>query len=1310
MDIDNLSISIETQANAAVGQLQELEKALVSLSSVRTTGITTAAKNIDKLSASTSKLTSGAVDNLSRLADSLNKLTSVGRISPTFGTQIAKIGESLSRLDYNAASKLGNLAQGLSSLSKLEKAKLTTFINQLGKLPQVIKDLQKADLNLFTEQMERLAAALRPLSNQMSSIGSGFANMGRNVGRVTSSLSRGSGLSKMSGTLSFLTKNLSAVVVARGLKNVINSMNQYIEDVNLFTVALGEYAGEAQKYADIVSDVMGIDPGQWMRNQGVFQTLATGFGVVADRAYIMSKNLTQLGYDISSFFNLKVEDSMVKLQSGLAGELEPLRRLGWDLSVARLQQEALNLGISKSVSLMTQAEKAELRYYAIMKQVTVAQGDMARTLSAPANQLRIFSMQLTMAARAIGSIFIPMLNAILPYAIAAAQAIRMVASAIASLFGFKMPEIDYSGVQVAAAGAADLADSADAAAGGLGKAAKAAKELKNATLGIDELNVISPPEDNASGGSGGSGGGGAGGVDGFDFELPEYDFLGDAVAGRVQEIMDKLKPGIQWIQDHMDQIATLVEGIAVGLLAWKLAKSFLDSVGLLKEAFKTLAGLFTYGPMTEGVYNLSNALKAFGAAALFAVAGVAEVDLIKRMFEAFKDGEAINWPDMIKFTADYAAVLGSLWGAFKLLGMGNIGLIVGTLVGGIPLLAAAFDDMFQNGLTPQNVAMVGAFAVGVGAIAIAINPLAALVTGVTAVLGGLALALSQDAIPKVEIFDKTISDATKKAVEPFTNDIRTLQDDLRGMEFNPKLITPDTVNSIRTKVAGIRDTILNELDSDRNAELAKLEPLKASISPDKFQKIVDSVNGHYDNLIKNINADQGRIDQLLEQVGSDDAAIAQSAMSDIYDIITGWQAEGIKALSGTQTESERILTNLKNASNRITAEQASTAIQEATRTRNETIAAAKEQYSMIVEQANRLHEAGIINDEEYNEWIRLAEETREETIQAARDQYNGIIEVVDQKLGTDLVDKVDHHTGEINSRWEAFWVGRIKNQNDAFNEIQENLGKDYDETEDIEKTRQEQLSKIHDDWWVSLKERAGVGFDNVKETIGNLWTDWTENKAMPDLANFAAGVAIWAEGVKERIKDKYDSLILWWQQNVSPKLTTAYWVDKLSGISEGITAAFTNGINGAVRVLNRFITWFNDKLTFKVPSMELDDGSTVGGQTVSLGKIPTIPTFAQGGYPTTGQLFLANEAGPELVGQIGRQTAVANSSQIEDAITLGVSKANDRVAELLYELLKAVEAKDLNVVIGDDRIGRANDRYQLSRGVKVNTGAFANAY
>jgi hypothetical protein len=329
-------------------------------------------------------------------------------------------------------------------------------------------------------------------------------------------------------------------MVASKIYSAIKKSSDYVENVNLFTVSMGQYAGEARQYAEEVSEVMGIDPGEWMRNQGVLMTLATGFGVAGDRAALMSKNLTQLGYDLSSFYNISVEEAMQKIKSGFAGELEPLRAVGYDLSNAKLEATALELGIDKAVSSMTQAEKAQLRYYAIMTQVTTAQGDMARTLDEPANQMRIFKAQLSMAAREIGNVFIPMLNAILPYAIAVTKVVRNLASSLASLVGYEMPEVDYSGVDA-------MSGVADDTSGALDDAVDSAKKLKSYMLGFDELNVINPSTSNTMEG-----------VGEFDFELPEYDFIGGAINSEVNKIVEQ-------IEESLAEIMSIASGFALAV-------------------------------------------------------------------------------------------------------------------------------------------------------------------------------------------------------------------------------------------------------------------------------------------------------------------------------------------------------------------------------------------------------------------------------------------------------------------------------------------------------------------------------------------------------------------------------------------------------------------------------------------------------------------------------------------------------------------------------------------------------------------------
>lgn len=566
VEIQGLEFRIVNDSTQAVTGLQNLINTLNRLKTATNggaTGLSKTAQGIRELSNSLKGLNSGdASQKITRLANALTALSQVGnvKISSSIANQLTAINTALACLKWTDGDKLTTLANGLRPLSELGKANMTTFINQLSKLPKVIEDLETADIDKFTQQMTSLAAAMKPFADEMQKVSNGFSAFPSKIQKlITSTEKYNASASKATSTTGKFTSGLKALNVAavavtfRKIGNFIaqavTESNKYQEDLNLFTVALGQYADEAKAYAEKVSDVLGIDPAQWLRNQGIFNTLLTGFGDTAERAQLMSQNLTQLGYDLSSFFNISIEDAMQKLQSGISGELEPLRRLGYDLSQARLEQTALNLGIKESVANMTQAEKAELRYYAIMTQVTTAQGDMARTLQAPANQLRILQAQLTQAARAIGNIFIPALNAILPYAIAVVRAIREIANAIANLLGFTLTDVDYSSVGKLASGTGAVADN-------LGSAAGSAKELKKYIAGFDELNVL--PSNSNAGSGGGAGGAGGGG---FDFDLPTYDFLGDAVETRIGEIQKK-------IENTLAEITTIVSGfmLAVGAI------------------------------------------------------------------------------------------------------------------------------------------------------------------------------------------------------------------------------------------------------------------------------------------------------------------------------------------------------------------------------------------------------------------------------------------------------------------------------------------------------------------------------------------------------------------------------------------------------------------------------------------------------------------------------------------------------------------------------------------------------------------------
>lgn len=617
--MEQLEIQINSSSTNAVEGISKLSRSLNRLNAVLKSSFDTSnvVQGIQTLNAGLKQLDGSAADKLRNIAESLKAIKSVGAVtvSVTDGDsdinklklEVKSLREELDKLTTSSARKSTNtsfwssLRVAINGVSSSMSSQKTTT------------DTNTASMNKQAATGSRLTSVLYSLRNAYQAAATSNNNMAKS--------NEGSGKSYTD----LLSKGTIWINTAKAMwgtiKGFIDQSNQYTENVNLFTASLGEYAGEAQQFAERASEVLGIDPGEFMRNEGTFNSIIRGFGVANDQAYLMSKNLTQLGYDISSFYNTDVETAMQKLQSGISGELEPLRRLGYDLSVARLQQEAYNLGISKSVSNMTQAEKSQLRYYAIMTQVTQVQGDMARTLNAPANQLRVFQAQCVMAARAIGNIFIPILNKVLPYLIAFAKIVRLVASAIAGVFGFKLPKVDYSGMNAGAKAMGNLGDKTDGANNSLGKTpkkvnkvTKALKKLKNATIGIDELNIISPDTNSSPSGSGGSGGiggggggGGIGGIGGGDlgFELPEYDFLKGAIGAKTDEIVKKIKKAVKTITLILGG-ALLAVGAIIFFFAGKDVKGLGIGLGLMVAGAATLAAGIAFGLNNDVIENIKN--------------------------------------------------------------------------------------------------------------------------------------------------------------------------------------------------------------------------------------------------------------------------------------------------------------------------------------------------------------------------------------------------------------------------------------------------------------------------------------------------------------------------------------------------------------------------------------------------------------------------------------------------------------------------------------------------------------------------------
>lgn len=767
--IEQLELEVQSSSTSAVSGIDALSASLSKLKNAVKggVGLTSVANQVRNLDTA---LTSTDTSKIDKLTSSLEKLKSLGglKISSSIASQLKNIGSAASSLTGTDFSGISQMSTAISSLGGITKsAGLQSAITQLGKIPKLAKTLNGVNWAQFTSQMQSLTNSLAPLASQLNTVSAAFARLPSNVRQLVQNTNNlATANNNANGSYINLYAKLRMAITAvksaaRTIASWITQSNKYIEDLNLFTVALGEYADSAKEYAERVSELLGIDPADWLRNQGVFNTIIKGFGVASDKAIIMSKNLTQLGYDISSFYNISTEDAFTKLQSGISGELEPLRRLGYDLSVARLQQEAYTLGIEKKVSAMTQAEKSMLRYYAIMTQVKDAQGDMARTLNAPANQLRILQAQVTQCARALGSIFIPALNAVLPYAIAVAKVIRLIANAIASLFGFSLPEIDYSGIS---AGARAVADSAESAEDGFDGAAKAAKKLKNNLLGIDELNILR--QDDGSSGSGGAGSGAGG--SGFDIELPQYDFLGGLVESKVGSIVEKMKEWLgltgeidSWsdlFHTRLGHILTTVGAIGLGMAAWKVSKGVLDALQWINQ-LKSF-GLGTPLTITVGITLLITGIALEAAGLIDAVKNALDgenfAQIISGGILSVGGGAVLGKGLAAWITSAFAdsAVASALSTAATNLGLGSataagaaLGAGVMGIIAGIPAYFVGIWDAIKNGLNWLNGLLIPAgstaAAAGIGAIIGACGgPIGA---GIGALIG-LAVGLVTDGI------------------------------------------------------------------------------------------------------------------------------------------------------------------------------------------------------------------------------------------------------------------------------------------------------------------------------------------------------------------------------------------------------------------------------------------------------------------------------------------------------------------------------------------------------------------------------------
>jgi hypothetical protein len=582
-DVDITSLSVEISAESQGAELN-IDKLATAISNLRTKGnVAKVVNSLDKLAGSiaTLKQASAGMSGLDKITSFLNGLSNVNTTASaksinTVVNAIKKIPAAVSGLNgvdfYSMSGSITQLTNALAPLSILDASNLKALgsaFNAIGKVPDLTDKLKATDLDSFASSCQKISAALSPLVSQLEKVGNAFAKLPPQLSKVVTQANRVTAANEkqrksylslsnqMNGFMRNMAKLVSLKAIAEYLGNAVAKFNDFYEATDLFHNAMGNLSGEADTLISKMQGLLGVDPTKAMTYMATIQSLGTSFGLTSDKAYILSKNLTQLAYDEGSYWNKDVAETFTAMSSAISGEIEPIRRLGIDLSQARLQQELLALGFNKQVSSLSQADKAVLRYIAIMKQTANVQGNLAQTIQSPANQIKILKAQLDMLAKSVGSLLYPAMKSILPPLIAAVQLIREFVEWVAKLMGVKVVFTDFTKSADSVGGIGDAMDNtADSTK-------KAAKALKDYTMGFDELNIIDPTQ-----GSSGSGGGASAGNILGDVDLSGYDMF--------KQYNEEFARQIDALKQKIKDMLPIIGAVTAALALWKIVDFLTD--------------------------------------------------------------------------------------------------------------------------------------------------------------------------------------------------------------------------------------------------------------------------------------------------------------------------------------------------------------------------------------------------------------------------------------------------------------------------------------------------------------------------------------------------------------------------------------------------------------------------------------------------------------------------------------------------------------------------------------------------------------
>lgn len=402
--------------------------------------------------------------------------------------------DSLSiKIESNSRDATAAIDQMTKALQQLKTA---------GGLGTIEKNIQKI-ANAVTKGLKNVPQQFRQSAKAADSFAKSTGNAAGSAESFQSAISGAT-----SNLMNFIGNAVGIYSVGQALASALTQAREWEGISARFAEGFGDQVNEAYAHVMKLQEALYINDQAFMQYSSNFATLARGFGVTESAIADMSLGLTELGYDIYAKNNdfYTFEEAMNAVRSAIVGEVEPIRRAGISITEAMLKETAAANGITQSVENMTEAQKAMLRYKAMVDQAYASStvGTYIQELGTVEGSSRALAQQLKGLAQTIGAVLMPVVAAVMPYIQAFVALLTRAIAALGALFGISVKAPTW-GMDTLATTAGAANEEVKKTTGALGGAAKAAKKLKDYTLGFDELNIIKPPDPSSGGGSGGGG-------------------------------------------------------------------------------------------------------------------------------------------------------------------------------------------------------------------------------------------------------------------------------------------------------------------------------------------------------------------------------------------------------------------------------------------------------------------------------------------------------------------------------------------------------------------------------------------------------------------------------------------------------------------------------------------------------------------------------------------------------------------------------------------------------------------------------------